>query len=82
MAAGEAISCGPDLAVTQRFIARIPALLMLATLTLCAVVALAEVQDGSRLVAAAPLAVVQTPPYFVLYFDYSQLGAGGRVQAV
>ncbi len=30
----------------------------------------------------ARLAVIQTPPHFVLYFDYSQLGAGGRVQAV
>ena len=32
--------------------------------------------------AAARLAVIRAPPHFILYFDYSQLGTTGRLQAV
>ena len=31
---------------------------------------------------AARLALVQAPPHYVFYFDYSQLGAAGRTQAI
>jgi VWFA-related protein len=31
---------------------------------------------------AARMAVIRTPPHFILYFDYSQLGIAGRAQAV
>lgn len=42
----------------MRFIARVPLLLMVATLALCAQVALVETERPSRLLAALPLAVV------------------------